>query len=100
MGIGLIIILLFFVFSIFQVIRVIRYSEKLKVSLALFFILGVVAALFVISAVALLMDISKQYDAGLTQPEWNLVYPIMIGQLPLQVELVNLQPSGVRSEGG
>ncbi len=81
MGIGLIVILLFFLASVYQVIRTIRYSEKLPVGLVLLFVIGVVAALFVFSDVALLMDISKQYDAGFLQPEWKLVYPIMIGQM-------------------
>ena len=94
MGNGLIVILFFFILSIYQVIRTLRYSEKFSVGLVLLFVAGVVAALFVFSDVALLMDISKQYDAGLTQPEWDLVYPIMIGQLLIALVFLILHAAG------
>jgi hypothetical protein len=98
MGVGLMVILLFFTLTIYQVIRTIRFSERLPVGLVLLFVIGVVAALFIFSDVALLMDISKQYDAGFLQPEWNLVYPIMIGQLAVALLFLILHISGYFSK--
>lgn len=94
MGIGMIVMLLFFVLSVYQVIRTIRYSERFSIGLVLLFVIGVVAALSVISDVVLLMDISKQYAVGLLQPEWGLVYPIMIGQLIVALLFLILHIAG------
>lgn len=94
MGFGMIVILLYFALSVLQVLRTIRFSEKFPVGLVLLFMIGVVAGLFIIADVVLLMDISKQYDAGFLQPEWNLVYPIMIVQLGVTLLFLILHLTG------
>ncbi len=100
MGFGMIVILLFFALSVLQVLRTIRFSEKFPIGLVFLFVIGVVAALFVLSDVVLLMDISKQYDAGFLQPEWNLVYPIMIGQMGVALLFLVLHIAGAFTRRG
>jgi protein-S-isoprenylcysteine O-methyltransferase Ste14 len=62
--------------------------------LLILIILGVISVLFVFSDVALLSDISKQYEAGFAQPEWTLVFPIMGFQFIFALVLTYLQVSG------
>lgn len=84
-GIGLLLILTFFLLSLWQFIRYIRNSEQIK-PLPLFLVIsGVLAFLFVFSDIALLSDIHKQYRNGLSQPEWSLVIPIMIVQFIITI---------------
>lgn len=93
-GFGLLLILGFFLLSLLQIVRAVRESEKLGVLPLILIILGVLAALFVFSDVALLMDIDKQYLHGLDQPEWTLLFPILGAQLLLAVVLTILHISG------
>jgi hypothetical protein len=76
-GMGLLVILIYYFISLWQTVRYLRYAEEITFSYVLLLVIGVVAFLFVLSDVALLQDIVKQYKAGLAQPEWSLVYPIM-----------------------
>ena len=79
-GFSLLIMLGFFIWSLLQLVTTIRYSESLKFLLVLLFVAGMVALLMVFADIALLSDIAKQYKAGLEQPEWLLLYSILIPQ--------------------
>ena len=70
----------FFALSLLQLVTSIRYSESLKFVVALLFVVGMVALLMVFADISLLSDIVNQYEAGLEQPEWILLYPILIPQ--------------------
>jgi hypothetical protein len=59
------------------------------------FVLVVIAALFVVSVVVLMNDISNQYETGWLQPEWELVYPILVAQLAVTLLLLILHAAGV-----
>ena len=74
-GIGLLILVIFYGFTLIQIMRVLRHSRKLPVGMVLAFVLVAIAALFVVSVVVLMNDITNQFEAGFLQPEWNLVYP-------------------------
>jgi uncharacterized membrane protein len=76
-GMGLLVILSFYFVSLWRIVRYLRYAEEITFSYVLLLVVGVVSFLFVFADVALLQDIVKQYKAGLAQPEWSLVYPIM-----------------------
>ena len=76
-GVGLLILLFFYFFSTLQLAKYLRQSERIGFINILLLIFGLIAGVLVFSDVALLSDITKQYRAGLAQPEWSLVYPIM-----------------------
>lgn len=75
-GFGLLIILAFFLLSLLQLVSFIRMADALRPVPLIMFIGGVLSILFVFSNVTLLSDIAKQYQAGLSQPEWALFYPM------------------------
>jgi hypothetical protein len=75
--------------------RSLRKSQKLPVALVAVFVLVVIAALFVVSVVVLMNDISNQYETGWLQPEWDLVYPILVAQLVVTLFLLILHAAGV-----
>ncbi len=80
-GIGLLTFLAFYSLSLFRLISYLKKAKKITFPLIIFSAIGVLSLLFVFSDWALLSDIVKQYKYGLAQPEWSLVYPIMISQL-------------------
>jgi hypothetical protein len=84
-GFGLLIILGFYLLSLWQFIRYMRQAEEIKPIPLLMIISGVLSLLFVFSDIALLSDIHKQYRYNLAQPEWALVFPIMIFQFIIAV---------------
>jgi hypothetical protein len=79
-GFSFLVILGFLGLSLLQVITTIRHSETLKFFLVALFVVGMAALLMVFADIALLSDIAKQYKAGWDQPEWKLLYPILIAQ--------------------
>ena len=94
-GLGLLVILSFFLLSLLQIIRAVRNTEKLRLLPLVLIILGVICVLFVFSDIALLTDINNQYQDGLDQPEWSLLFPIMGLQLLIAAVLTYLHLSGV-----
>ncbi|MBG0786982.1 MAG: hypothetical protein H0S79_17945 [Anaerolineaceae bacterium] len=94
-GIGLLVLVIYYGLTLVQIMRSLRHSEKLPVGLVLVFILTAIAALFVVSVVVLMMDINNQFEGGLAQPEWSLVYPIMAAQLAVTLLLLALHAAGV-----
>lgn len=79
-GFGLLIILAFFLLSLLQDVRFIRHSEGLKFFPVVLLIGGILSMLFVFSDVALLSDIAKQFNVGASQPEWVMVFPMLVFQ--------------------
>jgi len=75
-GFGLLIILAFFLLSLLQLVRFMRMADSLRPVPLIMFIGGVLSVLLVFSNVTLLSDIAKQYQAGLSQPEWAMFYPM------------------------
>lgn len=93
-GFGLIELFLFFLLSLFEAVRAIRRSDSLDFFLVLLVIVGVVALLLVFADVSLLTDIVNQYEGGLDQPEWTLLYPILGAQYTVAAILLYLHFSG------
>ncbi len=93
-GIGLMVILLFFLLSLLSLVRHLKSANEVRLFPLFLIIAGVVALLFVFGDVALLSDIHKQYRHGLAQPEWTLLYPIITGQLLVALILTFLHLSG------
>jgi hypothetical protein len=93
-GFALLVILAFFLLSLWQIVRFIKFAEKLTLFSLFLIIVGVLAVLFVFSDIALLGDIAKQHQHGLAQPEWSLVFPIMIGQFLVTIMFAYLHISG------
>jgi len=50
--------------------------------------------LFIFADIALLSDIINQYEAGLAQPEWDFLYPILGSQAVIVLALFILHLSG------
>ena len=93
-GFALLVIFAFFLLSLWQVVRFIKFAENLTLFSLFLIIVGVLAVLFVFSDIALLGDIAKQHQHGLAQPEWSLVFPILIGQFLVTIMFVYLHFSG------
>ena len=94
-GIGLLVLVIYYGMTLIQVMQSLRHSEKLPVGMVLVFVLAAIAAVFVVSVVVLMMDINNQFEMGLSQPEWTLVYPIMAAQLTVTLLLLVLHAAGV-----
>jgi len=97
-GFGLLIVLAFFLLSLLQVIRFIKHSDKLRFFPILLVISGVLSLLFVFSDVALLTDISKQFNEGWAQPEWAMVFPMLAFQFVIALLYLFLHVSGYFSK--
>ncbi len=93
-GVGLIVILLFFLLSLLCLVRYLKDANEIQPLMIFLIIAGVVSLLFVFGDVALLSDIHKQYRHGLAQPEWTLLYPIIAGQLLVALIFTFLHLSG------
>ena len=78
---GLLLALAFCALAILRVIHVSVRAQRLS-PLSLVAIAGsVLTAIFVFGDVVLLGDIGKQYEHGLSQPEWSVLYAVMAFQL-------------------
>ncbi len=84
-GLGLLVIMAFYLLSLWQFVRYLRHGQQIKPFLLFLIISGVLSLLFVFSDVALLTDIHKQYTHGLSQPEWALVLPILTIQFIIAI---------------
>ncbi len=87
-GIGLVLIFFFYFLSLLQLVRYIRHAEQIKPFPLSLIISGVLSLLFLFTNFALLSDIHKQYQHGLSQPEWLMVLPIMSFQLITTIALL------------
>ena len=79
-GFGLLLILGFYLLSMLQIARYFQHTLNIEPISLIILIATVLSLLFIFSDVALLSDINKQYLDQLDQPEWTLVYPILVFQ--------------------
>ena len=79
-GIGLLIFLVFCLLSLFQLSKFLKNAKNITLFSLILVSSGVLSLLFVFGDVALLSDIGKQYKYGLDQPEWLVVYPVIVFQ--------------------
>ena len=94
MGVGLLIVLVFFMLSLLRNIQYIQHAANIRVFQIVLLVSGLLSLLFVFSDVALLSDIHKQFRAGLDQPEWTLLFPILVFQFATSFVFMVLQLSG------
>ena len=79
-GVGLLIFLTFCLLSLFQLSKFLKNAQNITL-FSLFLIgSGVLSLLFIFADVALLSDIGKQYRHGLEQPEWLILYLVIVFQ--------------------
>ena len=80
-GVGLLLALVFCVLALFRIIRFSARTQRLSPFHLLVIAGGVLTPLFIFGDIALLSDIGKQYEHGLSQPEWGVLYTVMAFQL-------------------
>lgn len=93
-GFGLLLILGFHLCALLYMAIYLKNSEEIKVFPLIMFIAGMISMLMVFSDVALLNDINKQYRHDMAQPEWFLLYPVMVGQFVVTLVLTILLITG------
>jgi len=93
-GVGLLFALAFFILSLLRHIHYIQHAASIRISQIVLLVSGLLSLLFVFSDVALLSDIHKQFQAGLDQPEWSLLFPILIFQFITSLTLMVMHISG------
>jgi len=93
-GFGLLLILGYYLLSMLQIAKYFQHTSKIDPMSLLLLIATVLSLLFVFSDVALLSDINKQYLHQFDQPEWTLVYPILVFQLFISIILLIFHFSG------
>jgi hypothetical protein len=77
-------LLTFLAFNLLIFYQLVKHFKNIKkISFFYLFLLAVnvVSFLFVFGDLALISDIGKQYRYGLSQPEWLVLYLVMMGQL-------------------
>lgn len=79
-GIGLVVFLTFYLLSLWRIANYLKNAKEIKSYNIILLIAGILSLLFVFSDWALLTDIHRQHKYGFDQPEWLLLYPIMIFQ--------------------
>lgn len=93
-GFGLLVIFLFHLLSLLQTVRFIKFAEQVNNLPIFFIIIGVISLILIFSDIALLMDIDNQYRSALSQPEWSLLFPILIFQFFIVILFLGLHLSG------
>lgn len=94
MGVGLLVVLAFFLLSLLYNLQHIQHAAKIRVFQIILLVSGLLSLLFVFSDVALLSDIHKQFRARLSQPEWTLLFPILVFQFATSFVFMVLHISG------
>jgi hypothetical protein len=87
-GIGLMLALIFCILAVARIVRFSARTQRLLPLHVLVVAAGVLALLFIFSDIALLSDIGKQYELGLSQPEWTVLYGVMAFQVLAVVSLL------------
>jgi hypothetical protein len=92
--IGFVLFLVFCLLSLWQIAKYLKNARKIT-TFSLFLITsGILSLVFIFVDIALLGDIYKQYQGGLSQPEWSMLYPILAFQLVTATVLTYLHLSG------
>ena len=79
-GFGLLLFMGCCLVSLLRFVNYLRRSKRIFFVYLVLIIAGVIAMLFVFSYIALLSDIGKQHKYNLPQPEWLILFPIMVFQ--------------------
>jgi len=79
-GAALLATLLFFLLALVRIVRHTVRTQRVSWSLAAVIGGGVLALLFIFADIALISDIGNQYEAGLSQPEWPILYVVIAFQ--------------------
>lgn len=97
-GIGLLFFLIFCLASLLRIAKYLKNAKKIAPFSLFLVIIGVLSLLLVFGDVALLSDIGKQYKHGLSQPEWLILYPVMLLQLLTAVVFTFFHLFGFKKE--
>ena len=97
-GLGLLIYLGCCAVSLLRMVNHLRRAERIKFIYVISILAGAVAILFVFSDIALISDIGNQHSAGLSQPEWSILYPIMAYQFLVGATFVVLHLLGFNQD--
>jgi len=97
-GVGLLIFLGFCLASLLRSVNYLRRAPRVTILYIAMIISGILAFLFTFSDIALLSDIVKQYRLGLGQPEWLLLYPLMVFQFLMLLATLYLHVYAFRPE--
>jgi len=98
-GIGLALFLAFCLWSLFRMVGYLRKAPRITPFWLLLVVGAVLSVLSVFADLALLHDIGKQYRHGLPQPEWTLLFAMMVFQLTTAVLFVYLHLFGFKARG-
>jgi hypothetical protein len=97
-GIGLLVFLAFCLLSLLQLSKFLKKARHIT-RFSLFLVAcGVLSLLFIFGDVALLSDIGKQYKYGLDQPEWLVLYPVVVFQFITAIVFTYLHSFGFSKE--
>jgi len=97
-GVGFLIYLGCCAISLLRIANFLRRAKRVIFIFLVSILAGAIAILFVFSDIALLSDIGKQHSYGLSQPEWFLLYPIMVFQFFVATFFVFLNLFGFNPE--
>lgn len=87
-GVGLLLYLGCCAVTLLRMANYLRRAEKVSFIYLISILAGAVAVLFVFADISLLSDIGNQHSYGLPQPEWSLLYPIMVYQFIVGVSFI------------
>jgi len=73
-GITLIALIIYHLISLVQILLFFHHSKNTNMIYSFAFVLGTISLMFIPGNVALLSDIGKQYQYGLSTPEWKILY--------------------------
>ena len=79
-GFGYLFYLMFSVYSFFRILAFWKNVKKTLISFSIMMFINITAFLAVFANITLISDIGKQYKAGLSQPEWIILYLSMAFQ--------------------
>jgi hypothetical protein len=101
-GIVLLLALAFYLISLYRIVRACTKAQSVSLSHLLLMAAGVLSLLAIFGDVTLLSDIGNQYEHGLSQPEWGVLYLSMAFQLLTIVALIyaNLTMFGREDQAG
>ncbi len=97
-GISLLLFLAFCLLSLFQLAKFLKNARKITPFSLFLIVSGVLSLLFIFVDVALISDIGKQYKHGLAQPEWLVLYPVMVFQFITAIVFTYLHFFGFTKE--
>ncbi len=98
-GVALLVALLFFLLALARIVRHTMRTQRISWFQAALIGGGVLALLFVFADIALIDDIGSQYEAGLSQPEWPLLYFVIAFQAGMAAVLGYVSVFRLRANG-